>query len=109
MESKAILFHSNKKEKCDKFISEKDYLILSQNSYDDIWLGKGMYFWDNKGNALWWNKKQSRKKTDEIYSIIAANANLDELLDLTDYDIYIKIEEFWQIICKKIKKIPIYH
>ena len=44
MESKAILYHSNKKYKCKKFISQSDYLIVSENDKDDIWLGKGMYF-----------------------------------------------------------------
>lgn len=55
MESKAILYHSNTKEECDTFISQENYLIESKNAYDDKWLGYGMYFWDNKGNAVWWN------------------------------------------------------
>lgn len=106
MESKAILYHSNKEEECKKFISEKDYLVLSKNSNDDIWLGKGMYFWDNKGNANWWNKKQSTRKPNEVYVIAAANANLCELLDLTDFDIYIKLEKLWKTVCEKLKQNP---
>lgn len=103
MESKAILYHSNKKEECQKFISEKDYLIVSQNAYDDIWLGKGMYFWDNKGNANWWNNKQRVKNPNNTYLIALANANLENLLDLTDFDIYMKLEELWKSTCKKIR------
>lgn len=106
MESKAILYHSNKEEECNKFISEEEYLVLSENSRDDIWLGKGMYFWDNRGNAEWWNKKQSKRNPSMIYTIVAANAKLDEMLDLTDFDIYMKLEELWQGICKKIKQNP---
>lgn len=104
MESKAILYHSNKKEECEKFILQEDYLITSENSRDDIWLGKGMYFWDNMGNANWWNKKQCYRNPDTEYAIVVANAKLNELLDLTDFDIYMKLEELWEKICKKMKK-----
>ena len=106
MESKAILFHSNEEEECSKFVSEKDYLILSKNSRDNRWLGKGMYFWDNKGNADWWNKQQCRRHPEKSYVIALANANLDQMLDLTDYDIYMKLEELWINNCKKMKKNP---
>ena len=74
MESKAILYHSNKQDECNKFISQEEYLILSGNSRDDVWLGKGMYFWDNRGNAEWWNKKQSKRNPNITYTIVAANA-----------------------------------
>ena len=97
-------FFKLKEDECKKFISKKDYLILSKNSKDDIWLGKGMYFWDNRGNANWWNQKQSRRKPDEVYSITVVNADLCELLDLTDFDIYMKLEELWEAACKKMKK-----
>ncbi|MCD8221830.1 MAG: hypothetical protein LUD07_06505 [Clostridiales bacterium] len=103
MESKAILYHSNKEDECKRFISEKDYLIVSKNNKDDIWLGKGMYFWDNRGNVDWWNKKQVKRHPEDIFSIIVANVNLEGLLDLTDIEIYEKLEELWITICKKAK------
>jgi hypothetical protein len=106
MESKAILYHSNKKEACEQFASKEDYLIISENSKDDIWLGRGMYFWDNMGNARWWNEKQCKRNHDKVYKIVVANAELDELLDLTDVEVYKKLEELWQGICKKIDKDP---
>lgn len=56
MESKIILFHSDEENKCKRFVYEESSLIVSINSKDDIWLGKGMYFRDNIGNANWWNK-----------------------------------------------------
>ncbi len=37
------------------------------------------------------------------FSIVVANVNLDHLLDLTDIDIYKKLEEVWNAICKKAK------
>ena len=110
MEAKAILYHSNKEDECKKFISKKDYLILSKNSKDDIWLGKGMYFWDNRGNANWWNQKQSRRKPNEVYSIAVVNADLCELLDLTDFDIYMKLEELLTLLkTKKLRLIAHTH
>lgn len=104
MESKVILYHSNKEEKCNKFILEKEYLVSSENLKDDIWLGKGMYFWDNRGNVNWWKRKQSHRNPTINYSIVAANAKLDELLDLTDFEIYRTLERLWQSICKKMKR-----
>ena len=103
MKSKAILYHSNKEHKCKKFISLSDYLIVSENNKDDIWLGKGMYFWDNRGNVDWWNRKQMKKHPQDRFSIVVANVNLDHLLDLTDIEIYKKLEEVWNAICKKAK------
>ena len=100
MESKANLYHSNKKYKCKKFISQSDYLIVSENDKDDIWLGKGMYFWDNKGNVKWWNNKQMKKHPKGSFAIMVANVNLEHLLDLTDIEIYKKLEEVWNAVCK---------
>ena len=54
MEAKVILFHSNESDKCKAFINNDVSLITSKNGKDDIWLGDGMYFWDNKGNVDWW-------------------------------------------------------
>ena len=48
MEAKVILFHSNESDKCKAFINNDVSLITSKNGKDDIWLGDGMYFWDNK-------------------------------------------------------------
>jgi len=100
VESKIILFHSDEESKCKKFIEEENSLIISENSKDDIWLGKGMYFWDNKGNANWWKDKQESRNKNKRYSIVIVNAVLDKLLDLTDFEVYMKMEELWQEICK---------
>jgi hypothetical protein len=102
VESKAILFHSNEEKKCEEFVSEKIHLISSENKRDDIWLGVGMYFWDNEGNAKWWNEKQSKRNLHKKYKIIRVNADTSNLLDLTDYDVYKKMEEIWKNLCKKI-------
>lgn len=101
MESRIILYHSDIKEKCKEFVIDKDKLIISGNSKDDIWLGKGMYFWDNKGNAKWWRKKQVSRNPNIQYSIVAVNVVANNLLDLTDFDIYMSLNKLWNDICKK--------
>lgn len=106
MESRAILYHSNKEIECEKFIKTSDYLIISNNSKDDIWLGTGMYFWDNQGNAKWWNKKQKNRNPNEKYMIVAANAVIDRVLDLTDYEVYNQMEQIWKALCKRAKLDP---
>lgn len=104
MESKIILYHSDEEIKCKKFIKERNNLIISGNSKDDIWLGKGMYFWDNLGNANWWKRKQCYRHQNKQYGIVAVNVILDNLLDLTDYDVYVKMEELWKKICELCNK-----
>lgn len=95
MQSRVVLYHSNVEEKCQKFILDAEYLIVSNNSKDNEWLGTGMYFWDNFGNASWWNKKQSSKNAAVSYKIVKANVNLEKLLDLTDYQVYSKLSDLW--------------
>ena len=108
MESKIILFHSDEESKCKKFIEEENSLIISENSKDDIWLGKGMYFWDNKGNANWWKDKQESRNKDKRYSIVIVNAVLDKLLDLTDFEVYMKMEELGRKFANYLIWIPMY-
>lgn len=74
MEEKIILYHSNEENKCKEFIE--------------------------KGNANWWKRKQCDKHPNAKYGIVAVNAILDNLLDLTDYDIYMKLDELWKQICQ---------
>lgn len=100
MESKIILYHSNEKEKCKEFVNKENTLIISKNLRDDIWLGKGMYFWDNIGNAKWWHRKQSNRYPEKKYCITIANATLNKLLDLTNYEIYMSLDKLWENICK---------
>ena len=41
----SILYHCNDSTRCQKFLQDHTYVIESQE--DGIWLGSGMYFWDN--------------------------------------------------------------
>lgn len=90
----AILFHCNEKKKCEKFLSDENYLIISYE--DGIWLGDGMYFWDNMTNANYWLRVKLRKDKNKEYCIVKAGVYLDHILDLTDIDICNKIEELWK-------------
>lgn len=100
MESKIILYHSDEESRCEEFVDEEDTLLCSKNSKDDIWLGDGMYFWDNIGNVKWWKRKQCDKHLDKKYCIVAANAVLNNLLDLTDYDVYTNLDKLWKQMCE---------
>lgn len=92
-------YHCNDFHRCHKFISSKDYLIISEE--DGKWLGTGMYFWDNVANANFWMGKKKRENPCKTYGIVAANIFLDRLLDLTDIDICDKIGEIWEVFKKK--------
>jgi hypothetical protein len=93
-----ILYHCNEEEKCNQFIEDNNYLIVSYE--DGIWLGDGMYFWDNQYNANYWKNEKSRKNPKGSYSIVKVAADLSDLLDLTDVDIANKVDELWEE-CKK--------
>lgn len=54
----SILYHCNDKTRCQKFLDNKKFMIESKE--DGIWLGNGMYFWDNLSNAKFWYRKNNK-------------------------------------------------
>jgi len=90
-----IGYHTNAPEKCIDFLNN-DCII---ESIDKHWLGNGMYFWDNLGNAHYWaNEKKRKDNLPKVY-IIRANIVVDQMLDLTDNDIINKINDIWNQYC----------
>ena len=99
----SILYHCNDKTRCQKFLDNKKFMIESKE--DGIWLGNGMYFWDNLSNAKFWYKKKQQKH-DELL-IVQSNVYTDFLLDLTDLDVCNKMEQLWNKVYKENEiKIP---
>lgn len=94
--SKIYLYHCNTKNKCKNFLNNVLELIESNHKYDDYWLGRGMYYWDNLGNAKYWKKDKIRKNPNEEFVIIKSFVSLEKLLDLTDNDVADKIEVLWK-------------
>lgn len=101
----SILYHCNDKTRCQKFLDNKKFMIESKE--DGIWLGNGMYFWDNLSNAKFWYRKKQQKH-DELL-IVQSNVYTDFLLDLTDLDVCNKMEQLWNKVYKENEiKIPKY-
>lgn len=99
----SILYHCNDKTRCQKFLDNKKFMIESKE--DGIWLGNGMYFWDNLSNAKFWYRKKQQKH-DELL-IEQSNVYTDFLLDLTDLDVCNKMEQLWNKVYKENEiKIP---
>ena len=99
----SILYHCNDKTRCQKFLDNKKFMIESKE--DGIWLGNGMYFWDNLSNAKFWYRKKQQKH-DELL-IVQSNVYTDFLLDLTDLDVCNKMEQSWNKVYKENEiKIP---
>lgn len=99
----SILYHCNDKTRCQKFLDNKKLMIESKE--DGIWLGNGMYFWDNLSNAKFWYRKKQQKH-DELL-IVQSNVYTDFLLDLTDLDVCNKMEQLWNKVYKENEiKIP---
>jgi hypothetical protein len=98
-----IGFHANDAIKFTDPIKDDCFIMAS----DTKWFGNGMYFWDNLSNANYWVRKKLRESEIECVYIISANIIINQLLDLTDYDIIDKIERIWINYCK-LKKIVDY-
>lgn len=102
----AVLYHCNDAFRCNKFINDASYLILSVE--DGKWLGTGMYFWDNVGNAHYWKREKVRKSQNDslnghtLYSIVQAGVYTDAMLDLTDIEVCEKVELIWEEYMKSI-------
>lgn len=97
------VYHCNDTQRCEKFLKKDDYLIKSEE--DGIWLGSGMYFWDNLSNAKYWKREKQRKSYNrKSFSIVSANIYIDNLLDLTDESTCRTMEILWRNYCQKMKK-----
>lgn len=81
------LFHCNEDTTINMIISDIDEINLLKSFGDKFWLGTGIYFWDNLGNAKYWKKDKERKNSDKKYSIVKVRVCLDNVLNLTDPDV----------------------
>ncbi|CAI3619779.1 MULTISPECIES: hypothetical protein [Clostridium] len=101
----SIGYHVNDKKRCLKFIEEENYLIISE---DVFWLGWGMYFWDNAGNAKYWLEQKTYKNKNDEYTCTKSNIYTDEefCLDLTDNETRDLVKKLWENYCtlKKEKR-----
>ncbi len=97
------VYHCNDKQRCEKFLKEDNYLIWSEE--DGIWLGSGMYFWDNLANAQYWKGQKKRKTNNrKPLVIVSANIYIDNLLDLSDINTCDKIQQLWEMYCRITNK-----
>ncbi len=95
-------FHANDKKRCEKFLSDYKYLIISE---DKDFLGNGMYFWEYKSKAEWWLKEKHKEV------IVSAEITTENMLDLKDNEICSKVQHLYErmgnaIRSKYIKEYP---
>ena len=88
------VYHTNDKSKCDKFIVKNGQEMIV--SKDRVYLGKGMYFWDNLSNAHYWFKERKRKDYTVVLGIVSCGIYLSSILDLTDDNIRARVNEIWK-------------
>ncbi|WP_251951237.1 hypothetical protein [Limosilactobacillus vaginalis] len=94
------IFHTDKIRNNKLFLSRKTLLMASN---ERIWLGAGMYFWDNISNAKYWKRQKKKHDRYSTFSIIEASlrCNLDDLLNLTDEKTVEELQEYVEK-CKKL-------
>lgn len=101
LEANMILYHCNDKKRSLKFLSSDTYMIISEE--DGKWLGQGMYFWDNLGNAQYWKAEKQKKSPAEEFIIIKACVSMEKVLDLTDTEICEMLAKVWDAWKDKVK------
>ena len=97
------LYHCNHESVTSQLMTGK--LVISQHPNDDSWGGRGMYFWDNLGNARYWSK-QKCGETKIVRCVVNFNFD-DDILDLTDYYIESKFAKLLSLTGDFIKDKPI--
>lgn len=85
-------FHYGVTSMVDDFITGKRPILCTIE--DGIWLGNGMYFWDNKGNLAYWKRIKDKQSTT-AFSAVRVVLLLNKMLDLTS--------ETHVEFCKKIQ------
>lgn len=93
------IYHCGKFEDIEKFKSGKTQLNISVE--EGIWLGNGMYFWDNESNLEYWYSSKKRKEPNEKFTSVKVLVKLDKLLDLTDKKVIDMCKESVQIMRNK--------
>lgn len=103
VDTKIPLYHCN----CESVTSElaNGQLVFSTHPDDDLWGGRGMYFWDNVGNANYWRKK--KKTRTKIIRCVASFNSEENLLDLTDNDVEINFDRLLSLTDKSFNDKPI--
>ncbi len=87
-------FHANDTLRCEKFLSDYNYLIIS---HDTEFLGNGMYFWEHKSRAEWWLKEKHKEV------IVSAEIITDNLLDLKDPEVCSRIQHLYERMGNAVK------
>lgn len=87
-------FHANDKTRCEKFLSDYSYLIISE---DTAFLGNGMYFWEQQSRAEWWLKEKQKDV------IVRAEIITDNMLDLNDPDVCLRIQHLYERIGSAVR------
>lgn len=77
-----IVYHCNEQNKINKFRNREIPLLISYE--DDIWLGNGMYFWENESNLDYWKRNREKKYPSTNFSSVEVMLSLEKLLDLSN-------------------------
>lgn len=88
MEDTVSLYHCNFEEQVRSFQKSRE-LRISSHKDDSEWGGKGMYFWDNLGNARYWEGEKKKKNSDLEVCICRCQIKFDidnDILDLTNLE-----------------------
>ncbi|ETY73749.1 hypothetical protein LFAB_10845 [Lactiplantibacillus fabifermentans T30PCM01] len=83
------------------FVSGYNRLYVSEE--DGYWAGAGMYFWDNVGNVVYWQRDRENKGIETAVLSATLLLSEDNVLDLTDDNIVKLYKKLWPIVAKKYR------
>ena len=112
-----IGYHGTTKENASKIYNSQTF-IPNEDEKNELSLGRGVYFYFEKNNAVFWNikkMKEEHKKIDYIvysseYDILEVLIGMeeDEILDLDKIENYFKFKKYLERVSKILNQSEIY-
>ena len=112
-----IGYHGTTKENASKIYNSQTF-IPNEDEKNELFLGRGVYFYFEKNNAVFWNikkMKEEHKKIDYIvysseYDILEVLIGMeeDEILDLDKIENYFKFKKYLERVSKILNQSEIY-
>ena len=112
-----IGYHGTTKENALK-IYDSQAFIPNEDEKNELFLGRGVYFYLEKNNAVFWNIKRMKDKNKKIeytvysseYDILEALIEMeeDEILDLDQIENYLKFKKYLERVSNILNESEFY-
>lgn len=110
-------YHGTTKENALK-IYDSQAFIPNEDEENELFLGRGVYFYLEKNNAVFWNIKRMKDRNKKIgYTVYSSEYDIlealleteeDEILDLDQVENYLKFKKYLERVSNKLNESELY-